>query len=100
MRQNGSEVVEVVEAKTVGSGAGVSDVDTEELRRRVEKAMAIKSIATSLSQLQEVAELMGYGPDWAPREAQRLGFFSDPAGGPRVLTPEEAECLFKKSKFS
>jgi predicted transcriptional regulator len=74
LRQNRSEVVEVVEAKTVGSGADVSDVDTEELRRRVEKAMAIKRIATSLSQLQEVAELMGYGPDWAPREAQRLGF--------------------------
>jgi predicted transcriptional regulator len=51
LRQNGSEVVEVIEAKTVGSGADAFDDD------------------------------------------------DDPAWGPRVLTPEEAECLFKKSKF-
>jgi hypothetical protein len=43
------------------------------LRSRVSKAMAIKRIATSLSQLQEVAKLMEYDPSWAYGEAQRLG---------------------------
>ena len=47
--------------------------DVSVLRSRVSKAMAIKSIATSLSQLQEVAELMEYDPEWPYREAQRLG---------------------------
>jgi hypothetical protein len=47
--------------------------DVSSLRSRVSKAMAIKSIATSLSQLQEVAELMEYDPEWPYREAQRLG---------------------------
>lgn len=47
--------------------------DVSALRSRVSKAMAIKSIATSLSQLQEVAELMEYDPEWPYREAQRLG---------------------------
>lgn len=35
--------------------------------------MAIKSVATSLSQLQKVAELMEYDSEWPYREAQRLG---------------------------
>ena len=47
--------------------------DVSALRSRVSKAMAIKSIATSLSQLQQVAELMEYDPEWPYREAQRLG---------------------------
>jgi hypothetical protein len=47
--------------------------DVSVLRSRVSKAMAIKRVATSLSQLQEVARLMEYDPEWPYREAQRLG---------------------------
>lgn len=45
----------------------------DELRQRVDKALAIKRTATSLSHLQEVAELMDYDSNWPYREAHRLG---------------------------